>query len=207
MSGLSGQDRAKGGRARHRRVAIALSGLVAGMLGLAYAAAPLYVLFCQITGYDGTPRRANKPSDTVLERTVLVRLDANVARDLGWEFKPVQNTVTLKLGENGLTHYIATNTTKDVLVGTATFNVTPAAAGPYFNKLECFCFTEQRLEPGQSIDMPVSFFVDPELATAKDLKNLGEITLSYTFHRVEAPRKGTADAPAPEAGTARKQGS
>ena len=193
--------------ARHRRVALALSGLAAGMLGLAYAAVPLYVLFCQITGYDGTPRRASKPSDTVLERTIAVRLDANVARDLGWEFKPVQNTVKLKLGENGLTHYIATNTSREVLVGTATFNVTPAAAGPYFNKLECFCFTEQRLEPGQSLEMPVSFFIDPELAAFKDLSNLSEITLSYTFHRVVAPRKGTADAPSPEAGATNRKGS
>lgn len=162
------------------------------MVGASYAAVPLYRMFCQATGIDGTPRIASKPSDTVLERTITVRFDANTSPDLPWTFEPLQSTVTLKIGETALVFYRATNTSNTRLVGSATFNVLPEQAGPFFNKLECFCFKEQALEPGQSIEMPVSFFIDPQIVTDKDARDTTHITLSYTFYPVAAPRPDVA---------------
>ncbi|MGE8943077.1 cytochrome c oxidase assembly protein [Leptospira interrogans] len=182
--------------ARHRRVGLWCAAVAVGMVGLAYASVPLYTLFCQVTGYGGTTQRAAAPSETVLDRDMTIRFDANVAPGLGWKFEPVQHTVDVKIGENTLIFYRAENTSGRPITGTATFNVTPEIAGSYFNKLECFCFQEQRLEPGQAIDMPVSFFVDP--AIVKDSSgagNLTQITLSYTFHQVE-PQKSAAARPA-----------
>ncbi|MCL4767967.1 MAG: cytochrome c oxidase assembly protein [Hyphomicrobiaceae bacterium] len=190
---------------RHRRVAVWCAAIAAGMLGLAYAAVPLYSLFCQVTGYAGTTQRAGKPSDTVLDRAVTIRFDANVAPGLGWSFRPVQRTIDVRIGENTLAFYRAENTSGLAITGTATFNVTPEIAGSYFNKLECFCFQEQRLEPGQSIEMPVSFFVDPAIVDDKSAGRLSQITLSYTFYPVEearavAARPGPAPAAAAGAG-------
>jgi cytochrome c oxidase assembly protein subunit 11 len=171
---------------RHRTVAVTCTFVVLSMIGLSFAAVPLYRLYCQATGFAGTTQKAEKPSDVVLDRTITLHFDANVARDLTWHFEPVQRTIDVKIGENVLAFYRATNTSDKPLTGTAVFNVTPEAAGIHFNKVECFCFTEQRLEPGQSVDMPVSFFVDPAIVDDEDANNLLELTLSYTFFRSEA---------------------
>lgn len=184
--------------ARHRRVGLWCGAIALGMVGLAYASVPLYSLFCQVTGYGGTTQRAEAPSDTVLDRTMTIRFDANVAPGLGWKFVPVQHTVDVKIGENTLIFYRAENTSGQPITGTATFNVTPEIAGGYFNKIACFCFQEQRLEPGQSIDMPVSFFVDPAIVKdASGAGNIPQITLSYTFHKVEQQKSAAVQPAAP----------
>lgn len=162
-----------------------MAGLVAGMVGLSYAAVPLYQLFCQVTGYGGTTQRAEQTPDTVLDRKVTVRFDANVARDMGWKFRPAQRQFEVRIGESALAFYEAENVTGKSITGTATFNVTPEAAGVYFNKVQCFCFTEQTLEPNQRVDMPVTFFIDPEFVRDRETKNIQEITLSYTFFPVK----------------------
>jgi cytochrome c oxidase assembly protein subunit 11 len=167
------------------KVALLCAGGVVTMAAMAYAAVPLYQMFCQVTGLGGTTQRVTQPSDTVLDRTVTVRFDANVSPKLGWSFEPVQRTVEAYIGENMLVFYRATNTTDRRITGTATFNVAPDAAGLYFSKIECFCFKEQTLEPGQSVEMPVSFYVDPALVQDPESSRLKEITLSYTFYPVE----------------------
>jgi cytochrome c oxidase assembly protein subunit 11 len=176
---------------RHRAVAAWCVVVVAAMVGASYAAVPLYRLFCQVTGLDGTPRIASKPSDTVLDKTITIRFDANVAPGLPWTFVPEQRTVRVKIGENALAFYRATNTSDRPVHGTATFNVYPEQTAPFFNKLQCFCFTEQVLQPGESVEMPVSFFVDPQITTDKDARAVTQITLSYTFYPV-APKPGVA---------------
>lgn len=176
----------------NKRVGTLAALVAAGMLGMAYAAVPLYQLFCQVTGYGGTTQRVSKPSDVVLDRVVTVRFDANV-NGLAWRFEPVVRTVDVRIGENTLAFYRATNTTDRPLVGTSTFNVSPDIAGTFFNKLECFCFTEQKLEPGESIEMPVSFYVDPRIVDDKDAHKVSQITLSYTFFPVDKPKQA-ADA-------------
>lgn len=157
---------------------------VAGMVGASYAAVPLYKIFCQVTGFGGTTQVAAEESPVVLDRKMTVRFDAT-ANGVPWSFQPVQRKVDLKVGESAVVYYRATNTSDRAVVGTATFNVTPLKAGQYFNKIECFCFTEQRLEPGQSVDMPVTFFVDPEIVQDRNLEEVKTITLSYTFFPVE----------------------
>ena len=166
---------------RHRRVALWAGAMAVGMLGMAYAAVPLYQMFCQVTGYGGTTQRATAAPTTVLERTINIRFDSNVAPGLGWQFKPVERVVSVKIGENKLAFYRATNQDDQPVTGTASFNVAPAAAGQYFSKIECFCFQEQTLKPGESVEMPVSFFVDPEIMNDPDARHLTQITLSYTF--------------------------
>jgi len=183
---------------RHFAVAIAMGGLAVGMVGLSYAAVPLYQLFCQVTGYGGTTQRAEQAPDAILDRKMIVRFDANVSRDMGWAFKPVQRSLEMKIGESMLAHYEAKNVSGTKVTGTATFNVTPVAAGQYFNKLECFCFTEQTLEPGARVDMPVTFFVDPEIVNDPEARNIQEITLSYTFFPVkEEPEVASTENSAP----------
>lgn len=178
---------------RHQAVALWCAAIVVAMVGAAYAAVPLYRLLCQATGIDGTPRIASKPSSTVLDRTITVRFDGNVAPGLAWEFEPVQGTLDVKIGENTLAFYRATNRSDHAVVGTATFNVFPEQTGAFFNKLECFCFKEQRLEPGESAELPVSFFIDPQIVDDKDARGTTHITLSYTFHPVAAPKPGLAE--------------
>jgi len=155
---------------------------------MAYAAVPLYQMFCQVTGFGGTTQKAMKAPDVVFDRTITVRFDSNVSPKLGWSFEPVQRTVEAHIGENMLVFYRATNTSDRKVTGTATFNVAPDAAGLYFSKIACFCFQEQTLEPGQSIEMPVSFFVDPALVTDPEASRLKDITLSYTFYPVEGAK-------------------
>ena len=164
------------------RLVVVLVSVVAGMVGLAYASVPLYRVFCQVTGFAGTPRTENVALPaTVSEGTITVRFDANVNSALPWRFRPAQKEITLRLGESGLAHYTAENLSDAPLVGTATFNVTPHKAAQYFAKVQCFCFTEQRLEPGQEASLPVSFYVDPAILEDPNARDVGTVTLSYTF--------------------------
>ncbi len=170
-------------RDRKGLVALSLVGLVAGMVGLSFAAVPLYRLFCQTTGYAGVPQQADATPGTVLDRTIKIRFDANVDRNLPWTFEPVQRVMDVKIGESNLAFFRATNNTDKPVTGSAGFNVAPDRAGRYFTKIECFCFTKQRLAAGESIEMPVTFFVDPTIVDDESAKNISEITLSYTFYR------------------------
>jgi cytochrome c oxidase assembly protein subunit 11 len=185
----------------NRRIAFALLLLTAGMIGLSFAAVPLYRIFCQVTGYGGTTQRADGPADRVLDRVMSVRFDANVASELNWSFQPVQNKLELKIGENALAFYKAVNLGDQPLTGTATFNVTPEIAGSYFVKVECFCFAEQTLKAGQQADMPVSFYIDPAIMDDPDARDVEEITLSYTFFRVEKAEDAARMRPAGGAAT------
>jgi cytochrome c oxidase assembly protein subunit 11 len=164
--------------------------LVFGMTGLAFASVPLYRIFCQVTGFAGTPVRAASAPGAASGQ-IGVRFDANVNSGLPWRFEPVQRTVKIVPGERVQIAYRATNLVARATTGTATFNVTPALAGQYFSKIECFCFSEQTLKAGESVDMPVVFFVDPKLRQDPAIKDLDEITLSYTFYPVENPNSGS----------------
>ena len=179
---------------KHRTVAVILFGVSFAMLGAAYAAVPLYRIFCQVTGYGGTTQRAEVSSDVVLKRKITVRFDANTRKNLPWDFQPVERTVVVHIGENKLAFFRAANHSDKEVTGTASFNVAPEIAGTYFNKIECFCFTEQTLKPGQTVDMPVSFFIDPEIVKDPDARVLSEITLSYTFYPTEKKKPAKAAA-------------
>jgi cytochrome c oxidase assembly protein subunit 11 len=181
-------------------VALPLIGFVAVMVGLSFAAVPLYRIFCEQTGYDGTPgRAATAPSaDRVSSHTVNVRFDANVATGLPWRFEPKQDTATVRIGDSNLAFFTVHNDSDRPVTGRAVFNVAPGTVARYFKKVQCFCFTEQRLEPGQSMDMPVSFFIDPQFLEDEDTKNTKDITLSYTFYRSD---EGVAAAPSAEKGS------
>lgn len=188
--GLDGMDASKSKQMlsrRHARVGIVLSLVAAGMLGLAFAAVPLYRLMCQVTGYAGTVQRATAASTSVSDRVVTIRFDANIANGLAWRFEPEKTSIDVKLGENMLAFFRATNTSSAPLSGVATFNVTPEIAGGYFNKVQCFCFDQQTLKAGETVEMPVSFFVDPALLDEPGGADIKEITLSYTFYPSEAP--------------------
>ena len=179
---------------RNRRVALWLVILVGGMVGLAYASVPLYQLFCQVTGYGGTPQRAEADdtgAEEVLDRQITIRFDASTNRDLPWIFEPVQRQIDIPVGESGLAFYRAKNRSDRPVRGVATFNVTPLKAGPYFVKVDCFCFTEQTLLPGQEVDMPVTFYVDPAIDDENTLDEVKTITLSYTFFQGEDPETDT----------------
>ena len=161
------------------------------MIGAAYASVPLYKAFCQLTGFDGVVRKAEAAPDTVLDRKLLIRFDTNV-RELPWTFKSEQTSQSVRIGETGLAFYEAHNPTDRVIAGTASFNVFPDTAGGYFTKIECFCFTEQVLQPGETVQMPVSFFVDPAIVDDPDGKFVHEIMLSYTFHQTPLPEDRAA---------------
>lgn len=178
------------------RLAGGLVGVVVLMGALAWAAVPFYDWFCRVTGYGGTTNVAERAPDLVLDQTVTVRFDANVARGMGWTFRPVQTEMTLKIGETGLAFYEAYNPTDEVIAGTASYNVAPDIAGYYFDKIDCFCFTEQVLQPGERVQMPVSFFIDPELVKDRDAGRIRNITLSYTFYRTDLPEQQAQLAPA-----------
>lgn len=159
------------------------------MGALAWAAIPAYNWFCRVTGFGGTTQVAERESDVILDRTVQIRFDAGVERDFPWEFHPVERTMDLRIGETGIAFYEAYNPTDDVIAGTASYNVTPFYAGLYFNKIACFCFEQQVLQPGERVLMPVTFFVDPDIVNDTDAiaEGITTITLSYTFHRTELP--------------------
>lgn len=167
--------------ARNRKTAMIVAGVVAGMIGLSFAAVPAYRAFCQVTGFDGTTQRADKGADRVLERKIAIRFDATVNEGLDWTFKPEQVDQTLHIGETGLAFYRAHNLTDRAVTGRATFNVQPAKAGIYFKKIECFCFTEQTLKAGETVSMPVTYFIDPAIADDPELDDVQTITLAYTF--------------------------
>jgi cytochrome c oxidase assembly protein subunit 11 len=176
---------ASSGTSANLRVALMAGGIAVSMLGLAYASVPLYRLFCQVTGFGGTTQRAEAAPEQVTGKTISVRFDANTSPALGWKFHAVQTAMKVKVGEQNMAYYRAVNVLDKPLTGTAVFNVTPVNAGIYFNKIQCFCFTEQTLQPGESVDMPVVFFVDPDMLNDPDAVNIKEITLSYTFYPVD----------------------
>ena len=171
----------KAGSRRRAATALVLGGVVCGMVGLAFGAVPLYKLFCQVTGFGGTTQVAEEAPVEIGERVVTVRFNADTARDLPWHFKPEQREIKVRVGEMAMAVYNAVNQSDRALIGTSTFNVTPVKAGAYFNKIECFCFEEQTLAPGERADFPVSFFVDPDIVEDRRLDDVSTITLSYTF--------------------------
>lgn len=174
------------------RTLVQLVAVVVTMTSLSFAAVPFYSWFCAVTGYGGTPQRAEAAPDTILDQVVRIRFDASVDQNMPWSFAPVVRTMELRIGETGLAFYEAHNPTDRVIAGTASFNVFPDTAGGYFTKIDCFCFTEQVLQPGETVQMPVSFFVDPAIVDDPDGKFVHEITLSYTFHQTPLPEDQAA---------------
>lgn len=171
-------------RTRNQRVVASLAGVVFAMVGLSYAAVPLYDLFCRVTGYGGTTQVAAADSTVMTDRKIRIRFDSMV-NGIDWAFQPVERQIEIRVGENAVAFYRATNQANRAVTGTAVFNVTPLKAGPYFSKVACFCFTEQRLAAGETVDMPVAFFVDPAIEKDPNLDDVRTITLSYTFYPVE----------------------
>ncbi len=172
-------------------LALQLAGISAGMLMLAYASVPLYRLFCQVTGFGGTTKRveASAAPATPSTRTMVVSFDANTDPNLPWEFKPIERSVNVRVGENRLVAFQAKSLSANASRGTATYNVTPHAVGKYFNKIQCFCFEEQALAPNQSVNMPVSFFIDPAILDDPETRDVTNITLSYSFFSYESANK------------------
>lgn len=173
--------------AKNRKVALVSALVVASMVGLAYASVPLYRLFCQVTGFGGTTQRAEAAPEKTVDRHMTILFDANTAGSLPWTFEPVQRSLTVKVGAENFAYYRATNNSDHAVTGSAVFNVTPDTAGAYFNKIQCFCFTEQTLKAGESVEMPVSFFVDPAIVDDHGLDKVSTITLSYTFYPAGEP--------------------
>ncbi len=176
----------------NRKTVIILASVALAMLTLGFASKPLYDTFCKVTGYGGTTGTAEANDSQIIDRVVRVNFDSNTAPDLPWAFEPEQKHMDIKLGQSGLAYYKVKNLSDKPVVGTATFNVTPIKAAPYFIKTECFCFTEQLIEPGQEMSMPVLFFVEPLLDSENRLNDIKDITLSYTFFRVENPKEASA---------------
>lgn len=172
-----------------RKTVFALVGVVVTMGALAWASVPLYDWFCRVTGYGGTTNAATSGSDTVLDQTITVRFDASKERGMPWEFSPLAREMEIKIGETGLAFYEAYNPTNRPIAGTASYNVAPYAAGSFFTKIDCFCFELQVLQPGERVQMPLTFFVDPEITTDREAKYVQHITLSYTFYETELPEE------------------
>lgn len=178
---------------RNKRTMWMAFGIAAGMLGLGYAAVPLYDLFCRVTGFGGTTQVATEAEADLAARIAgsagarefSIRFDANTASNMPWEFRPVQVTDRVSIGQRDMATYIARNNSSVPITGTATFNVEPEQAGRYFNKIQCFCFIEQTLQPGQEVRMPVLYFVDPAVLDDPNMEGVEQITLSYTFHRAK----------------------
>ncbi|MBG1233421.1 cytochrome c oxidase assembly protein [Aestuariivirga litoralis] len=171
---------------KNRRVAISAALVFAGMVGMAYASVPLYKVFCQQTGFGGTTQRAEKAPDKATDQFISVRFDSNSASELNWRFKPKQTSMRVRIGEQNMAYFEATNLSDKVKTGSAVYNVAPPLAGAFFNKIQCFCFTKQTLKPGESAEFPVVFFVDPSILQDADAKGTQEITLSYTFYPADA---------------------
>ena len=169
------------------RTVIRLVGVVVVMGALAWASVPFYDWFCRVTGFGGATGVAEAGSDEVLDKTIKVRFDASKARGFPWEFKPMVREMELRIGETGLAFYEAYNPTDRPVAGSASYNVTPYEAGGFFTKIDCFCFEEQVLQPGERVEMPVTFYVDPEIVTDRDAKYTHTITLSYTFYEIDLP--------------------
>ncbi|HMO08041.1 MAG TPA: cytochrome c oxidase assembly protein [Paracoccaceae bacterium] len=178
-----------------RRTAFQLAGVALLMLSLSFAAVPFYDWFCRVTGYGGTIAAASAAPDTILDQTIRVRFDASKEAGMPWDFVPMQREMVVRYGEVGLAFYRAHNPTDRPVAGTASFNVTPDSAGGYFTKIDCFCFQQQTLQPGESVEMPVTFYVDPALTTDREGRFVRSITLSYTFHQTPLPEEQAAVLP------------
>lgn len=170
-----------------QKTVIQLCSLVVFMGGLAWASVPLYDWFCRVTGFGGTPLVADAGADAILDKTIKIRFDASLERDMPWDFTPMAREVELRIGETGLAFYEAYNPTDKPIAGSASYNVAPYAAGGYFTKIQCFCFEEQVLMPGERVQMPVTFYVDPEIVEDREGKFVHTITLSYTFYEIDLP--------------------
>ena len=166
---------------RNTKVALICGAALFGMTGAAFAAVPLYQMFCQVTGFNGTVMRADAAPDTILEDTVRVRFDTNV-RGLPWEFEAEETRQTVRIGDTGIAYFRVTNTSDRPISGTAAYNVVPERAGPYFQKLQCFCFEAQTVQPGETVEFPIQYFIAPEMATDPEGRGVHDITLSYTFY-------------------------
>ena len=173
-------------------------GLVVVMGGLAWASVPFYDWFCRVTGFSGVTAVASGDSETILDKTIKIRFDASLERNMPWDFKPVQREMTLRIGETGLAFYEAYNPTDRPVAGSASYNVAPFDAGGFFAKIDCFCFEEQVLQPGERVQMPVTFYVDPAIVEDRDAKYAKSITLSYTFYEIELPQEAQAALLQPE---------
>ena len=173
-------------------------GLVVVMGGLAWASVPFYDWFCRVTGFSGVTAVASGDSEIILDKTIKIRFDASLERDMPWDFKPVQREMTLRIGETGLAFYEAYNSTDRPVAGSASYNVAPFDAGGFFAKIDCFCFEEQVLQPGERVQMPVTFYVDPAIVEDRDAKYAKSITLSYTFYEIELPQEAQAALLQPE---------
>ena len=174
---------------KNLRVAVAAGCVFIAMVGLAYASVPLYKIFCQKTGFGGTTQRATKAPDKATDTFINVRFDANTSSELNWRFQPKQTVMRVKIGEQNMAYFEATNLGTHENTGSAVYNVSPTIAGAYFDKIQCFCFTKQTIKPGENVEFPVVFFVDPDILKDTDGKGVDEITLSYTFYPAEAALK------------------
>ncbi|MFT4960320.1 MAG: cytochrome c oxidase assembly protein subunit 11 [Paracoccaceae bacterium] len=175
------------GMSGQKKTVIQLVSVVFVMGALSWASVPFYNWFCSVTGFGGVTQVAETESDEILDQTITIRFDASLSRDMPWEFKPVVREMEMRIGETGLAFYEAYNPTDRPVAGAASYNVTPYSAGAFFNKIQCFCFDEQLLQPGERAMMPVTFFVDPEIVTDRDGKYVHTITLSYTFYETDLP--------------------
>lgn len=176
-------------------VAACCGAVAAGMVGAAYAAVPFYNWFCRTTGFGGTTQVAEKAPDHILDRTLTIRFDSNVTPGLPWKFQPEKNEIQVRIGEVATVHYKVVNEAAREITAQASYNVSPPTVGAYFNKINCFCFTEQRMKAGETREMTVVFYVDPSIAKDRDQNDLNTITLSYTFYRVREPERPVAEAP------------
>jgi len=174
------------------KTVLRLSAVVVTMGALAWASVPFYDWFCRVTGFGGVTGVASSGSDTILDRTITIRFDGSLERDMPWKFKPMVREMELRIGETGLAFYEAYNPTDRPVAGSAAYNVTPFEAGGFFTKIDCFCFEEQILQPGQRVEMPVTFYVDPEIVTDRDAKYTHTITLGYTFYEIDLPEAQAA---------------
>jgi len=174
------------------KTVLRLSAVVVTMGALAWASVPFYDWFCRVTGFGGATGVASSGSDTILDQTITIRFDGSLERDMPWKFKPMVREMELRIGETGLAFYEAYNPTDRPIAGSAAYNVTPYEAGGFFTKIDCFCFEEQILQPGQRVEMPVTFYVDPEIVTDRDAKYTHTITLGYTFYEIDLPEAQAA---------------
>lgn len=170
-----------------KRTALALVSIVVFMGAMAWAAVPFYNWFCKVTGYGGTTATADAGAEQILDQTITIRFDASLERGMPWEFRPVEHKMDIRIGETGIAFYEAHNPTDRVIAGSASYNVAPFSAGGYFTKIDCFCFTMQVLQPGETVQMPVTFYVDPEIVEDRETRDITSITLSYTFHLADLP--------------------
>jgi cytochrome c oxidase assembly protein subunit 11 len=181
-------------RSRNSLVVGGLAAVVFGMVGLSFAAVPLYGVFCRATGFGGTTQRVDQAAEATTERMIEIRFNTDVNSALPWEFKPNQRSITLKVGETGMATFHAHNSSGSPIIGTAVYNVTPEKAGLYFDKIQCFCFTQQMLRPQESADLPVAFFIDPAIVKDHNLDDMSVITLSYTFYKAKDQAAGNGGA-------------